>query len=87
MKKLIYILIPFVFLCCLIATTPRLQTKMQKPDNTSGRLPEMKQDMKSSGNLADDFRSLKCKTCHIGEYPTSLDPLLRECPRENMLVC
>lgn len=86
MKKIIYILIPLVFLCCLIASTPRLQTKMQKPDNTSQRLLEMKQDMKSSGNLADDFKSLKCKTCHVGEYPTAKDPLLRECPRESMLT-
>ena len=28
---------------------------------------------------------VKCKTCHITEYPTEKDPGLRECPRSNFI--
>lgn len=86
MKKIYFIVLPvIVALFLLIGENPKLQTKLQKPEDKL--LPVKEKSMKSSVNLADDLnKNLTCKTCHSGDYPTSKDPLLNPCPREGMMV-
>ncbi len=84
MKKLIYIIVPLLFICFIVITVSVSQTKNQK--SVSEKIDTKVIYNKSLNNKSPhDVTGLTCKSCHVNEYPTKKDPGLMECPREKMV--
>lgn len=101
MKKLYFLIVPLVLVCCLFGSSPMLQTKNPTMEDkvviSQGKITKMEeqvgflQDMSAKNNRAKNpyenmMQGLKCQSCHEGDYPSKNDPLLRACLRNSMLA-
>lgn len=86
MKKIYFILLPFIFICCIIGSDSLLQTKKQNNLNNNVFLQNPNKRNDDLQNVYENLQQgLKCKSCHEGEFPSKNDPLLRACLRNSML--
>lgn len=89
MKKIYFILIPLILIVFIAGSTLLLsQNKLQKLAPGKEILKSSnKKNNASSENLKEHIdKNFNCKTCHLNEYPTKLDPGLRSCPRNSMTM-
>ena len=83
MKKIYFIVLPVILICLIAGSSVYLQTKKEQevPKVLTGGSPKKVQQEKHDMSA----KNMTCKTCHEGDYPSKNDPMLKMCPRDNML--
>lgn len=85
MKKIIFNIAVVLFTAALFFALNAEKSPETKPDSANVVKAENKKIIGTQPVPIDPdhkYKSLDCKECHACEYPTKLDPCLKNCPRE-----